>query len=199
MSDPLVVQATATDRARVVETVVAAFAADPAFRFFFPDDATYPDLVGRFAGYLFDKRLPHGGAWVVDGGRSVALWDPPAGEAARDLAAVPAPVLPDDAQARLDTWDATVHHLLPSEPHWYLGVLATDPAHAGQRWGRAVMAAGLGRAVTAGLPAYLETATPANVEVYERSGWAVTGTAAVGPVTVWVMRHPGGTSRPLAD
>ena len=90
----------------------------------------------------------------------------------------------------MDTWDATVHHLLPPTPHWYLGVLATDPAHAGRRWGRAVMEHGLARAAAEGLPAYLETATESNVDLYRRSGWEVTGTEVVGPVTAHVMRHP---------
>ena len=58
MSEPEVVPATAAHRERWSATVVAAFVADPAFRFFFPDDATYPELAARFAGYLFDKRLP---------------------------------------------------------------------------------------------------------------------------------------------
>ena len=37
-----IVRAARADRAAVVATVVAAFAADPAFRYFFPDDDTYP-------------------------------------------------------------------------------------------------------------------------------------------------------------
>jgi GNAT superfamily N-acetyltransferase len=191
VSEPRVVPATPAHRDRVVETVVAAFAADPAFRYFFPDDATYPALAGRFTRSLFDRRLPLGGAWIVDGGSAVSMWDPPAAPSGA-VAESPELHLPHDVQARLDTWDTTVHHLLPTDPHWYLGVLATDPAHAGKRWGRAVMAAGLERATTAGLPAYLETATQQNVEVYQRSGWTVTGTAEVGPVTACVMRHPGG-------
>jgi hypothetical protein len=36
---PDVVVATPADRERVVDTFVAAFAADPALRYFFPDDA----------------------------------------------------------------------------------------------------------------------------------------------------------------
>ena len=196
MSEALVVPATAAHRGRVVDTVVAAFRADPAFRFFFPDDATYPELAAQFAGYLFDRRLPTGGAWVVNGGSAVSLWDRP-GTTSADQGTAVAPAspvleLPADVQARMGTWDATVHHLLPADPHWYLGVLATDPTQAGRRWGRAVMEHGLARAAAEGLPAYLETATESNVDLYRRSGWEVVGTQVVGPVTAHVMRHPPG-------
>jgi aldehyde dehydrogenase (NAD+) len=56
---------------------------------------------------------------------------------------------------------------------------------------RAVMAAGLASARADGLPAYLETTNPGNVELYRRSGWQVTAERSVGELMVWVMRHPG--------
>ena len=198
MSEPEVVLATVRDRRRVLDTVAAAFRRDPAFRFFFPDDATYSGLVGRFAGVLFDRRLGTGTAWVIEGGNAVALWDPPVGwtadrpHATRDVPA--SAELPSDVQARIDAWDTIVHALLPVEPHWYLGVLAVDPTRAGRGLGRAVMAAGLARARDDGLPACLETATQANVALYIRGGWAVVSTAEVGGIRTWVMRHPGGST-----
>ena len=95
--------ATKADRDRVVETVVAAFAKDPAFRFFFTDDATFERDAAAFAAYLFDVRVDHGTVWVVDGGAAVAMWDPPAngrGSATGTLE-LPAAVL-----RRLDAYDA---------------------------------------------------------------------------------------------
>jgi ribosomal protein S18 acetylase RimI-like enzyme len=99
------------------------------------------------------------------------------------------------AHARIDRYEEAVHQALPDEPHWYLGVLATHPAHAGRRWGRAVMAAGLRQAREDGLAACLETTMPANVELYEREGWQLAATVAVEPLSVRVMRHPAGASR----
>jgi ribosomal protein S18 acetylase RimI-like enzyme len=194
VSDPTVVPATVGDRRRVLDTVDAAFRGDPAFRFFFPDEASYPSLVDRFVGHLYDKRVATGSAWVVDGGSAVALWDPPAGHAARSAVgpgAASAMALPADVQSRIDLWDSVVHELLPTEPHWYLGVLATHPAFAGRGWGRAVMRVGLDMAVREGVPACLETATQANVDLYRRCGWDVVGTAEVGGVTARVMLHRG--------
>jgi ribosomal protein S18 acetylase RimI-like enzyme len=176
--------------------VVEAFRTDPAFRYFFPDDASYPALAGSFAGHLFDRRVRRRSVWVVAGGASVSMWEPPAGPADVKLEQSAGPDLPVDAAARLRRYDEAVHPLLPDEPHWYLGVLATHPDHAGQRWGRAVMAAGLEQAAAAGQPAFLETTNPSNVAMYTRGNWVVAGSVAVDGLQVWVMRHPDGVSGP---
>jgi GNAT superfamily N-acetyltransferase len=181
VSQPEVTRATEADRARVVDTVVAAFRADPAFGYFFPGKELYDEQAPVFAGHLFDARVRHGTVWVVDGGASVAMWDPPS--------AVPwkqAP-LPPETLVRLKAYDAVVHPTLPTTPYWYLGVLATHPDHSGRRLGRAVMAAGLAAASGAGLPAYLETTNPANVALYRRAGWDVVESLAVDTLPVWVM------------
>jgi GNAT superfamily N-acetyltransferase len=174
----------------IVDTVVAAFARDPAFRYFFPDDANYAADAGAYARYLVERRLPGGGVWVVEGGAAVALWDPPHELATGPRAATPAPPgLSATTWARLAEWDAVVAGLRPPTPHWYLGVLATHPDHAGRRLGRAVMAEGLRAAAAAGLPSYLETATDRNVGIYQRCGWTVDRTVTTGGLTVRFMRH----------
>jgi GNAT superfamily N-acetyltransferase len=87
----------------------------------------------------------------------------------------------------LARYHAAVEGLLPSGPHWYLGVLATHPDHTGRRLGRLVMAAGIRAARDAGLPAYLETVTQRNVEIYQRSGWTLVRTVTTDGLTVRVM------------
>jgi ribosomal protein S18 acetylase RimI-like enzyme len=182
---PQITLAIPADRHRVVSTFVAAFAADPAVRYFFPDDGAYPAQAATFAGYLFDKRVGVDGVHLADGGAAVALWDPPGGTSTVDALELPA-----DAQQRLDAYDAIVHHYLPSTPHWYLGVLATHPEHTGRRLGRAVMATGVERAHAAGLPAYLETSNARNVDVYRGAGFEVVGEASIVDLHVWVMANP---------
>jgi GNAT superfamily N-acetyltransferase len=126
---------------------------------------------------------------VADDGASIALWDGPA-RPDRIAPESPPLALPDGARARLDAYDAAVHGHLPCTPHWYLGVLATHPDRAGQRLGRAVMAAGLAEAAQDGLPAYLETTNPRNVDLYRRAGWEVAAATGVPGLDVWVMVHP---------
>lgn len=177
--------ATNEDRESVVATVVAAFAADPAFRYFFGDEREDPGARRVFAEYLFDLRAGTDSVWLVDGGAAVAMWDPPGRQ---DGPGLPTS-LPADARQRLRGYDMAVHGAFPKSPFWYLGVLATHPQHAGRRLGRAVMQAGLDRARADRVPAYLETATARNVALYERSGWEVTQEMTVDGLDVWILRH----------
>jgi hypothetical protein len=175
--------ASAADRPRVVDTVVAAFRADPAFQWFFRDPATFDRHATVFAGYLFDGRIDAGTVWVADAAAAVSMWDAPGGWRNVPLD------LPRDVQARLDRYGSVVHDLIPRTDHWYLGVLATHPDHAGRRLGRAVMAPGVRRAADEELPAYLETTNPVNVGIYRRSGWTVAAETSVDDLPVWVMRR----------
>jgi GNAT superfamily N-acetyltransferase len=189
MSGPLVTRATPASRNRVVETVVMAFAADPAFRFLFPDPASFADQAMTFAEHLYDSRVDRGTIWIIDGGMSVAMWDGPAGdEPPGDDSALP---LPADCLARLDAYHAAVQAALPPGQFWYLGILATHPNCRGRGWGRAVMLPALELAAEAGLPAYLETTNPDNVGLYMKVGWEITTSLHVDSLAVWVMKWLG--------
>jgi hypothetical protein len=185
---PEITVATPADRARVVNSLVAAFPNDPALRYLFPDERTYAQHAPAFFGHLFDKRVPKGTIWTIDRGASTAIWEPPptAGNASSDddLCAQ----LPADALARYRRYGRAVHTVLPTSPYWYLGVLGTHPDSGGRRWGHAVMSAGLRRAAADGLPAVLETSNPANVEVYRRAHWQVVRTVTE-PLPIWVMQQ----------
>jgi ribosomal protein S18 acetylase RimI-like enzyme len=181
---PEVEVATRAVRARVVETVVAAFRLDPAFRYFFPDPATFDRDAAAFAGWLFDGRVDLGTVWVADGGAAVAMWDGP-----HDTPQWTRPDLPRDARERIDAYERAVEPLIPREPRWYLGVLATHPDAAGRRLARAAADEGVRRAADQGLPAFLETTNPDNVALYERGGWRRAGRTDVGALRIWVMRR----------
>ena len=75
--------------------------------------------------------------------------------------------------------------------HWYLGVLATDPARQGTGLGRAVTTPMLAAADRAGLPAYLETASDPNVAIYRRLGFEVAREVDLpdGGPRCWLMRR----------
>ncbi len=165
----------------------AAFVDDPAFTYFFGTER-FEESAGVFARYLFDRRIGLGGVWVIDAGASVSMWNPPSVEPTPTPA--PALDLPADALARIDRYEDVVHHVLPTTPHWYLGVLATHPRSAGNKWGRAVMAAGLAAAEADGVPAFLETTNDANVGLYERAGWVVVHTETVETLNIRIMRYP---------
>ena len=78
--------------------------------------------------------------------------------------------LDDASRQRVAEYNAATEGGLPESPFWYLGLLATHPAHRGRALGRATMQPGLAAAEDSGLPAYLETSNPDNVALYERAG-----------------------------
>ncbi|HET9653815.1 MAG TPA: GNAT family N-acetyltransferase [Kineosporiaceae bacterium] len=168
------------ERARALETIVAAFRRDPQVRWWFPDDEGYRAGAPEFFGVLLDTRIEGGEVWVADGGLAVAMWVPPGGNligpelAERQYTAMIAG-LPQQAGARIQRTDEAVDALLPATAHWYLGVLACHPDHHGRGLGAAVAAPVLAAADRAGLPVALETASPVNVGYYTRRGFAVIG------------------------
>jgi ribosomal protein S18 acetylase RimI-like enzyme len=186
MAEPEISTATPANRDTVLASLVAAFAADPVLRYLFPDEATYPRHAMAFFGHLFDKRVHLGTVWTVGGGASVAMWDAPAAANGGDATLA----LPAAELARVHAYEDAVRAALPAAPFWYLGVLGTDPRHAGRRWGHALMTAGLRRADADGLPAVLETSNPGNVGVYQRAGFEVTRETAADGLVIWVMRRP---------
>jgi predicted N-acetyltransferase YhbS len=84
------------------------------------------------------------------------------------------------------------HH--PEEPHWYLGVIGSDPDMRGAGLGHALMRSRLDRCDAEGAPAYLESTKESNVPYYMRFGFEVTGELTIpgGGPTMWQMwRNPG--------
>jgi hypothetical protein len=174
-----------------VATVVAAFAADPAWGFILGDH--YDRVAPLFAGALFDQRVEQGTVWVASDASSVAMWDRPGG---------PDPKVRDrawaafhgsagaDVEARLASYDAALEAVGPKQPFWYLGVLASRPEAAGQGGATRVLGPGLACADADGLPAVLETSTPANRAFYGRRGFteAVDVQVPGGPPTWWLIR-----------
>jgi len=194
----------ADQRDAALATVVAAFRADPLLRWWFPDDATYDVLASRFFGVLLDTRLEGGEVWVVgpaheagdedgpgahDGAgvvAAVSMWVPPGGNLlGPDVASARygevVGGLPAPSAERIAATDEVVDVLIPLDPHWYLGVLATHPDHRGCGLGTAVCEPVFAAADRAGVPIVLETANPRNVGYYTRRGFAVLQQASVDP------------------
>ena len=178
--------ATPDDLIPLARTVTVAFDRDPAFRAFF-DGPRFEELAEAFAIDLLARRIETDSVWTNPDRSAVAMWDPPVGPDPRPVSSL---VLPDDARRRLDDYDARVHGAITTEPHWYLGVLASRPEHRGKGLARLVAEPGLAAASAGGVPAVLETTNQANVAMYERSGWSVTAELhdVIG-LQVWVMEY----------
>jgi ribosomal protein S18 acetylase RimI-like enzyme len=78
----------------------------------------------------------------------------------------------------------------PCERHWYLGTLGVDPAFQHRGVGGCLLAAWLRDVDRDGDAAYLETDLTANVDFYQRAGFALAEETEILGATVWRMRRP---------
>jgi GNAT superfamily N-acetyltransferase len=179
----------------VVATVVAAFAEDPAWAFMFGDK--YERLAPDFAGALFDVRIACQNVWVTDDLAAVAMWDSPGRSDAGSPHAESVwkryrTNAGEDALERVALYNAAVAGASPADPHWYLGVLATQPQRRREGLASAVLAPILEQADRLGLLCCLETSTVENRRFYEHRGFTHATDVILpgGPATWWLCRRP---------
>lgn len=184
---------TTLDMNRVVGVIAVAFVADPAMRWFYPDPhqylASFPVLVRAFGQRAFEHRCAHE---VADFAAS-ALWLPP-GVQADDA------VLGQVIQSTVDgervpqVFEAfgQLGRYHPTDPHWYLPFIGVDVPRQGRGLGSALLRHALEQIDQEHRPAYLETANPRNIALYQRHGFELVGRIE-GPSapTLFPMVRPG--------
>lgn len=191
------------DAAEVGRVLAAGFSDDPVLTWVFaePDRQRKLDV---FFGFLAAEALVPLGATYL-GPESCAAWTPPDPDpwpddrGARFVAAL-SPVCTGEEFARLTALDGAMSAVHPHASHWYLGLIATVPAHRGRGRGAGLLAHTLATVDTAGLPAYLEATSERNAALYARFGFVRTGTITVpdGPSLIAMWREPGGRTTPSA-
>ena len=178
----------------VLDIISLAFARDPIARFWWPAAHDYLYWWPRFAAALNGRGFDHGSVDLIDG-CAAAMWLPPGIETdPADMAAVdadPGPTHADPALEQSFDFDAeTVSERLrtemarfhPDEPHWYLGVIGTDPNRQGQGHAARLMEHRLAIIDQAGDLAYLEASNPGLVPFYQRFGFEQIGVIDANPV-----------------
>ena len=184
------------DVADLVGVLVRAFEDDPVSTYLFPRRHVRRRGLRRFFRIQLRRLfVDTGEIWTTSDRLGAALWVPPGAThpaSWRDLVVL-APVLADlvaggrpAASLRLL---AEVERVRPSEPHWYLATLGTDPPAQGHGVGSALLEAVLATVDEQHLPAYLESSKEANISFYTRHGFEVTGEIRSddGGVTLWPM------------
>lgn len=183
----------------VAATLGNAFADDPLCEFLLPgiEPATRAVRLRPFFKADARHRCRQGTAWTTDAHEGAALW------AAPDEWKTPLrvgvgmgwPILRTTRGRALQALSVltNVEKAHPREPHWYLAVLGTEPAHQGKGVGAALLEPVLARCDREGLPAYLESSKLANVPYYERFGFRVLRDLTLpkgGPVLPLMWRDP---------
>ncbi|UXA11713.1 GNAT family N-acetyltransferase [Mycobacterium sp. SMC-8] len=178
-----------------------AFFDDPVMMWMVPDDAKRAKALPRVFGAMTRHHFLGGDAVEVSSWAgalgAAALWDPPGRwkqTPREELRMMPAFLLAMGRYVGRGQGVADLmkeHH--PEEPHWYLGVIGSDPDMRGAGLGHALMRSRLDRCDAEGAPAYLESTKESNVPYYLRFGFEVTGELTVpgGGPTMWQMwRRP---------
>lgn len=176
---PAIGEADPSCRTALVATLARAFAEDPAMCWIMPDRTQRTARLPRLFAVLVDEEFQAGWALASPGCEAVTLWR--GGEAVHagvwDMIRGLPPYL--KALGRhlpraLAVGNAIDAHHPRGLAYDYLHFAGVDPDWQGRGWGGAAIRAGLDRAAARGRGVYLETATPENVGLYQRLGFAVT-------------------------
>jgi GNAT superfamily N-acetyltransferase len=177
----------------------AGFQDDPVWKWVCPDDRRRRDHLGAAFAQVIRQRVRSGWAWTTtEGVQGGAVWAAPGHWKARAVDGVRAvpPMLRaiglHGLRERLEALSRLEHHH-PTEPHWYLEILAADPAMRGRGVGSALLAPMIERCDTEGVPAYLESSKEENLAFYGRFGFEVRDVLQIAPSAppMWAMwREP---------
>lgn len=171
--------------AREAGDVIAASHADyPGFRHVFPDAVTRRRVLRPFMAATARDSAVHGYALVArsdDGVLGAALWMPPATfplsgvrKARMTAGLLRVAVAAGSSLPAFIRLGAALENAHPPEASWYLQALGVHPRAQRRGVGELLMAPALTQADEAGLPCYLQTSDPANIDYYRRFGFEVT-------------------------
>jgi ribosomal protein S18 acetylase RimI-like enzyme len=200
MSDPAASTtrpARESDMSAIERTLGRAFADDPVAQWLLGRRLT-PERIGFLDAALARGHLEDGLSTITSRGEAVAIWAAPkrfripARKMLRHLPRALAALGPSGFARMMSMTD--VEKLHPPEPHYYLAVLGTDPAHQGKGLGSAAISPTMARADSEGIACYLESSKEENLAFYHRHGFEVTGTHDLGKgdgPRLWLMwREP---------
>ncbi len=158
-----------------------SFANDPFVRWILPDPRGFVadcySYARRAYASAFDAQTVH----IIGEKLGAAVWLPPGVTADRSEKTAPpdnsdGPSLPPDFAAPR----AQSAAYCPTEPHWYLGLIAVDPFHRGKKLGTRLLQYGLALCDRDCVPAYLESTNAANLTLYQRAGFELLAEVKVG-------------------
>ncbi len=189
-------EASESDLEPMRRCLAEAFEDDPVSVFLFPDEISRRARLESFYRLILGLMTEHGAIYTDDLVRSVAVWQAPAARKQTLLDRILGALI-TFAELRTSSLRAlelqrAVAQAQIGEPHWYLALLGTGPAHQGQGIGSAMLRPILERCDATRLPAYLESSKEQNLGFYERHGFRLTQELRVrdGPKLWAMVREP---------
>lgn len=197
-----IIAATESDLDETLSCLADAFAKDPITGYLMQNGPGYRERVAKFFSLLMRARLALGMPVLVAKDES-AIQGAVMGYTTlrptwpKDLAEEwdrfehSIPGLPE----RMAVYERLAEHGKPATPHYYLGVIGTDPKLHGRGIGTQLIKSfceiSAGDGLSSGV--YLETAQESNVSFYKRAGFVETHRGGMGDGTLWCMflKHEG--------
>jgi ribosomal protein S18 acetylase RimI-like enzyme len=182
----------------MARVLARAFHEDPLTRWLYPRDATRDRHVERSFRVSLRRLAPQGQLYTTADHAGAALWALPGQwredlrQSAQMLMLLP-PLLPRLLRTMRAMTRIEIAH--PLDEHYYLSVLGTAPERRRQGVASALLQPVLDLCDAERTPAYLETATEANVGFYARHGFEVQRRLDLpgGAPPLWLLwREPGG-------
>lgn len=170
-----ITSATRSQHGDVVTTLADAFFTDPALSWILPDDDVRRAALPKLFKLLVKTDTRVGLVARSTGDEAAALWRGPGqadgGALEFALSLIPYLAVFRTALPRaLKVADSIDAHR-PEGHFWYLHFVGVRSAHQGKGHGGRIIRAQAAVADAAGLPCWLETATPENVPLYQRLGF----------------------------
>jgi GNAT superfamily N-acetyltransferase len=190
---PTIKIATPSEQAAVTSVVVLAFSTDPMARWSWPSSHPYLVNFPRLVKAFGEKAFAQGSAYYVEDYLGAALWLPPGvGPDEAALTALTRESIARSLQGDMRAIFEQMGRYHPTEPHWFLPLLAVDPAHQRKGYGSALLQPVLERCDREQKLAYLESSNPRNIPLYEQHGFEVLGGVRAGssPTVVPMLRKP---------
>jgi ribosomal protein S18 acetylase RimI-like enzyme len=186
-----------SDLAEVAAILASGFWDDPVLSWVFDEPGRLAKLETLFGYSMTSRFLPAGSTYVMDD--AAAGWLPAEvtlmegdGSESEFVERLFAVGTTTEELGRLAAMSAAMDEAHPTDPHWYLAMIATRQACRGQGLGTVLMQHALEVVDEQHLPAYLESSNPRNITLYQRHGFVVTGTIEIagGPSLTPMWREP---------
>mgnify|MGYP001609394289 CR=1 FL=1 len=144
-----------------------SFTDDPFVRWLMPKSLDFLRDSKKHPRRAYPAAFDSGTVFVIGDFAGAAVWLPPGVKADRSeeiaqaepSVATESHVFPPEFPALISRSAA----YCPSEPHWYLGLIAVDPAYRGRGVGTKLLEYSMAIVDRDGLPAYLESTNAANL------------------------------------
>ncbi|MCG6903648.1 MAG: GNAT family N-acetyltransferase [Rhodobacter sp.] len=172
------------DEERLGALLSVSFAADPFVRWLMPNSLDFLHDSQKHPRRAYSAAFDAGTIFAIGDFAGAAVWLAPGARTDRSEEIAQAePSVAGSGHGFPPEFAALISQSAayrPSEPHWYLGLIAVDPAYRGRGLGAKLMEHCLTFVDRDGLPAYLESTNAANRSLYRRFGFEQLAEVRVG-------------------